>query len=139
MTTTSAAEPNPYRISDAERENFRTLYASGLYTITDLADEFGRSREMIRRVCIGVTRPTLHLTSGIRNEGPRPPQNHVSLPTVLLSQRQRIRGRLWWPGVATNCAHCGGLLLVRPADTDDGEVSCLACSRAVAVVGKERW
>lgn len=136
---TTSAEPSTPHLTEAERKTMRNLYASGEYTLRDLAVEYGRSYETIRVICYGIRRSVVTLSSGIRHAGPPIPDTHVSLPTVLLSQRQRVGARLWWPGVATHCSHCGGLMLVRPADTDDGEVSCSLCARAVAVVGRERW
>lgn len=80
-------------------------------------------------------------TSGIRNIALPRPIGQPLLPLVRLSERRWRGGRLWWPWLPQSCQtpHCGGRLLVRPADTDDGDVSCSFCSRAVARVGSEAW
>ena len=136
---TASAEPSRPQLARAEYDHIRSLYALGEYTLRDLADEYDRSYETIRRICQGIVRPLVSVSAGIRSYGPPRPAGQPELPVVLLSQRQRIRGRLWWPTVATQCLHCGGLLLVRPADWDDGEIACALCARAVATVGRELW
>lgn len=122
------------RLRADDRLEIRRLYKTGLFSQVQLGRQFGVSNTTISKLVAD-----LHVVPSSLRPGPAipPPQNHVSLPTVLLSQRQRIRGRLWWPDVATHCLHCGGLLLVRPADWDDGEIACSLCARAVATVGRE--
>ncbi len=122
-------------ISDEVRQEIRRLYRSNLWNTRQLAAKFGTSQHQV----LGVVADLVNQRPGRPDYSIPPPQNHRYLPTVLVSQRVRINGRLWWLGIPQRCVEpgCGGSQQITAADIADGDVSCHLCGRAVAVVRRE--
>lgn len=125
------------RLTAAERERMRNLYASGEWLQSDLAGEFGVSRSTVAGVVVGVvrqprvSRPVSERALPLPSEGERLPIVHMA---DLIWMVGRAGRRRWWPSVPDICAVCGGRTYLEPPLWDPGRVLCLSCSRTIAEV-----
>ena len=128
------------RLTTAERERMRALYASGEWLQYELAEEFGVSRSLVAALVAGVVRqePTRYPHPISERTIPTPP-GHTPLPVVRLADlvwmiRPGRAPRLWWPSVPEQCGTCGGAVYLEPPLHEPGRVLCHSCSREVVDV-----